>query len=120
VARVALTAAYWWSGFSKLANFQGAVAEVRHFGLAPAGALAAVTIAVQIGGSLLLISGCAVWIAAGALALFTVLATVVGHPFWAAPPAEHFQELNVFLEHIGLVGGFLLAAILAERNSRDM
>lgn len=116
LARVALTTAYWWGGFSKLLDFPSAISEVRHFGLEPAGLLAAATIAVEIGGSLLIIAGRAVWIAAAVLASFTAYATLLGHAFWTMPPVDRFREFNSFLEHIGLIGGFMLAAITSGRK----
>jgi len=123
LGRVALTAAYGWSGVSKLAHFGDAIAEVRHFGLEPATFIAALTILVQIGGSVLVIAGRAVWLGAGALAVFTLLATIIAHAFWSAPAADRALVLNTFLEHIGLIGGFVLTAILmtppqAERSTR--
>ncbi|HEY0799665.1 MAG TPA: DoxX family protein [Steroidobacteraceae bacterium] len=116
-ARIALTAAFWASGFLKLSDFSGAVAEVRHFGLEPAQFIAAATIVVQLGGSALIILSRAVWLGAGALAVFTLLATLQAHAFWSAPAAVRAQTLNIFLEHIGLIGGFVLVAILATRAS---
>ena len=117
LARVLLTLPYWWSGLSKLANLDGALGEAAHFGLKPAWLVVAVTVLVQLGGSILLILGRAGWLAAGALGVFTALATLVAHPFWTvADPMERFHALNTFLEHIGLIGGFMLAAILVERD----
>jgi transmembrane protein len=117
VARVALTTAYWWGGVAKLLDFPAAVAEVRHMGLEPAALLAAATIALELGASIMLIVGWWVGVAAAALACFTILATLLGHPFWNVPAEAHFQEFNAFLDHIGLVGGFILAAILGQRES---
>jgi len=72
---------------------------------------------VQLGGSLLLILGRLGWLAAGALGVFTGLATLIAHPYWTiADPIERFHALNTFLEHIGLIGGFMLAAILVEKE----
>jgi transmembrane protein len=120
LARVALTTAYWWGGVAKLFDFPGAIAEMQHFGLRPPGALAALTILTELGASVLLIAGRGVWLAAGVLAVFTAWATLLAHAFWTFPPAQRAPELNSFLEHIGLVGGFLLAAILGEQtNSRS-
>ena len=117
LARVLLTLPYWWSGLSKLANLGGALGEAAHFGLKPAWLVVAVTVLVQLGGSILLILGRAGWLAAGALGVFTALATLIAHPFWTvADPMERFHALNTFLEHIGLIGGFMLAAILVERD----
>ncbi|EJL33278.1 putative membrane protein [Caulobacter sp. AP07] len=117
LARVLLTLPYWWSGLSKIANLSGALGEAQHFGLKPAWLVVAVTVLVQLGGSILLIVGRAGWLAAGALGVFTALATLIAHPFWTvADPMERFHALNTFLEHVGLIGGFMLAAILVERD----
>jgi uncharacterized membrane protein YphA (DoxX/SURF4 family) len=118
LARILLTLPYWSSGVSKLLDPAGALAEARHFGLEPAILTMAATVIVQLGGSLLLIFGrwSWGWIAAGALGVFTALATLIGHPFWTiADPVARFHEQNTFLEHIGLIGGFMLAAALAAR-----
>ncbi len=118
VASAVLTAPFWWSGISKLANFQGAVAEAAGLGLRPAALIAVATIAVQFGGSALIVTGWSVWIGAGLLAAFTLLASLVGHAFWTcADPVERDHQLNAFLANAGLVGGLVLAAILSERVS---
>lgn len=111
-SRAVLCLPYWWSGLAKLAAPQTALAEANGLGLRPAGLVVALTIAVQLGGSALLVLGRWSWIAAGALAVFTACATLVAHPFWMlAEGPEHFHSLNTFLEHLGLIGGFLTAAV---------
>jgi uncharacterized membrane protein YphA (DoxX/SURF4 family) len=117
VARAVLTAPYWIAGLYKLTHLPDALGEATHFGLEPAGLVVAATIAVQLGGSLLLITGRLGWLAAGALGVFTALATLIAHPYWTvADPMERFHAMNSFLEHIGLIGGFMLAAILVEKE----
>lgn len=117
LARVLLTLPYWWSGLSKIANLDAALGEAAHFGLRPAWLVVASTVLVQLGGSAAVILGRASWLGAGALAVFTALATLIAHPFWTvADPMERFHALNTFLEHIGLTGGFMLAAILIQRE----
>lgn len=119
-ARTALTCAFWWGGLAKLFDFQGAMAEAAHFGLTPAPAIASLTIAVELVGSILLIVGRWTWLAAGALGVFTLLATLIAHRFWTFGDAgERFREFNTFLEHIGLVGGLALAAILSDGPGGD-
>ena len=116
-ARAVLTLPYWWSGIAKLTDLNGALAEAAHFGLKPAWLVVAATVLVQLGGSIALILGKAGWLAAGALGVFTAFATLVAHPYWTvADPVERFHALNTFLEHSGLIGGFMLAAILIERE----
>lgn len=119
LARVALTCAYWWSGVSKAFDFAGAQAEVTHFfGPRHATVIALATIVVELAGSALVISGRQAWLGAGALSVFTAMATVVAHDFWnVSDPMAHFQAFNAFLEHIGLIGGLVLAAVLAEPHT---
>jgi uncharacterized membrane protein YphA (DoxX/SURF4 family) len=118
-ARAILTLPYWWSGIAKLADLNGALAEAAHFGLKPAWLVVAATVLVQLGGSTLLILGRVGWLAAGAIGVFTALATLIAHPYWTvADPMERFHAMNTFLEHVGLVGGLMLAAILVERERR--
>lgn len=115
LAAALLTLPFYLSGLSKLGDLQGALAEAHHFGLEPAPLMVAATIAVQLIGSALLILGRWAWLGAGVLGVFTLAATLVAHPFWAfADPVERFQQMNIFVEHIGLIGGLALAAILAD------
>ncbi|NUA31910.1 DoxX family protein [Cupriavidus basilensis] len=110
LALLALCAAYLQGGLVKAMDFTGAIAEMQHFGLAPAAPLAAAVIALELGASLMILCGVYRWLGALALAVFTLLATLLANRFWAAPPAEQFMMANAFFEHIGLVGGFVLVA----------
>ena len=118
LAATLLTLPYWTSGIAKLFDLGGAIGEARHFGLEPAALVVGLTIAVQVGGSLLIILGRQAWLGAGALGVFTAAATLIAHPFWqVADPMARFHERNTFLEHAGLIGGLMLAAILQERKA---
>jgi len=110
LALLLLCAAYLQGGLVKLTDFGSAVREMQHFGLAPAAPLAAAVIALELGASLLILTGFYRWLGALALAAFTLMATFLANRFWAAPPAEQFMLANAFFEHLGLVGGFLLVA----------
>jgi len=113
LARAGLCLAFVYSGISKLLDFQSAIAEQAHFGLSPPSLFAAATIATQLGGSALVLLWRGPLAALGAVALggFTLLATLIGHPFWRESGMERFADLNSFLEHFGLVGGFVLVAL---------
>lgn len=119
-ARILLTLPFWISGIAKLLDLDGALAEAAHFGLEPAWVTVVATLIVQLGGSAALITGRFAWLGAGALGVFTALATLIAHPFWTmADPMARFHERNTFLEHVGLVGGLVLAAILTHRKGRS-
>jgi uncharacterized membrane protein YphA (DoxX/SURF4 family) len=120
LARIALTLPYWWSGVDKLLHPQAAMAEIA--GLlgtgAPMPAYVALLI-VQIGGSLMIIFDRWAWLGAGMLAVFTAIVTIIAHAFWKIDGPARFSEMNVFMEHIALIAGFVFAAGIARAaNSR--
>jgi transmembrane protein len=120
-AQIAVTAPFLISGIAKVSDFQGATAEVRGLtGLEPAGLLAALVVLTQLAGSVLVIAGGRLtWIGAAVLAGFTTVATLSAHAFWLKPASERFLHQNIFIEHISIVGGLVLVAILAARPTRD-
>ena len=110
LALLALCAAYLQGGLTKAFNLAGAVAELQHFGLPPAAPLVVLTIVVEIGASLLILTGIKRWAGALVLAGFTLFATFVANRFWEMAAPERFMAENAFFEHIGLIGGFVLVA----------
>lgn len=119
LARLLLVSAYLVGGVNKLGDWPAAVAEQAHFGLTPPSLWAAITIAVELAGPMLILSGRLVWLGAGMLGVFTFFAALVANAFWAMPQGpERFGAMNAFFEHMGLVGGFILVAVLAWREKR--
>lgn len=113
LAYLGLCAAYLQGGIVKLADFQGAIGEMTHFGLAPAAFFAAAVIVLELGASVMILSGRWRWLGALGLAGFTLLATGLALRFWELPAGpQRFAAANSFFEHLGLVGGFLLVAWL--------
>ena len=111
IALLVLCAAYLQGGIVKATDFGGAIAEMQHFGLAPAAPLAVAVIALELGASVMILTGFYRWLAALALGGFTLMATLIALRFWELPPGqERFMAANAFFEHLGLVGGFLLVA----------
>lgn len=119
VARLLLVGAYLVGALAKLGDWPGAVAEQAHFGMHPPAFWAAATIAVELGGPALILAGRLVWLGAGMLGVFTVLAACLANPFWAMQGAARFAATNAFFEHLGLAGGFVLAALVAEHARRE-
>lgn len=119
VARLALTGPYILGGLVKLTDWQGAVAEQAHFGLQPAALFAALTIGVELVGSALVLANRLAWLGAGMLGVFTLFAALVANAFWTMQGAERFAASNAFFEHLGLIGGFVLVAIVARLRRRD-
>ncbi len=119
LARLALVGAYLLGGIVKASDWTAAVAEQAHFGMHPPALCAALTIAIEIGGPLLILSGRFVWLGAGMLGVFTLFAAITANAFWAMPAGqERFMATNAFFEHLGIIGGFVLAAMVAEMEAR--
>jgi uncharacterized membrane protein YphA (DoxX/SURF4 family) len=113
VAYLGLCGAYLQGGLFKLLDFQGALGEMDHFGLSPAPLFAVLAILMELGASLMILTGRLRWLGALGLAGFTLMATGVTLRFWELPAGpERFMITNSFYEHLGLVGGFLLVAFV--------
>jgi uncharacterized membrane protein YphA (DoxX/SURF4 family) len=110
IARLALASPFLISGIVKLSAFDGAVSEVTGLGLHPASLVAAVVIITQLGGSALFLTRRYCWLGAGLLAGFTIVATLLAHPFLAFEGADRGRQTATFFEHIAIVGGFAIAA----------
>jgi len=112
LARLALVSAYLLGAVVKLSDLHAAVAEQAHFGMPTPALFAALTIAVELIGPALILSGRLVWLGAGMLGVFTGLAAITANAFWTMQGAERFAATNAFFEHLGLIGGFVLVAML--------
>jgi uncharacterized membrane protein YphA (DoxX/SURF4 family) len=112
IARLCLAAVFLYSGVDKLTHWRSSIEEVRSDGLPWPVAFAAATVSTQLVGGCLVASGFFAWLGALVLAGFTVAATLVGHRFWLRRGAEFQHELTTSLEHVAIVGGLLLLAVL--------
>ncbi|MDI4656055.1 DoxX family protein [Xanthobacter autotrophicus] len=124
VARLLLTFIFWGAGLDKLMNYQATLAEMSFFGVEPAGLFAPAVIAVLLIGSVLVVLNRAAWLGFGMLAVFTALTIPIAHPFWAMDGEKRLFEFHVVVEHISLIGGLMVGAILCrklelERRGRE-
>ena len=120
ISRIALVSAFLIGGVQKLIDFPGAVAEQAHFGLQPAWLWAAAAIVVELGGSALVIVGRWVWLGAGSLGVLTAVAMLVANDFWAKTGHDRFLATNAFFEHLGLIAGFVLVALVSADHKREV
>lgn len=111
LALLGLCSAYLQGSVNKLLDFPAAVQEMQHFGLAPAPLLAGGTIALELGASIMVLTGRWRGLAATLLAGFTVAATFLANRYWTLEPPLRDGVANAFYEHLGLVGGFVLVAV---------
>lgn len=95
------------SGIGKVLGFAGVAAWMNSAGIPAAGLLLALTILLEIGGGLALVTGFQARIAALALAVFLVPVTLVFHGFWSADAAAFQNQLNHFLKNVAILGAML-------------
>ena len=111
VSLLALCAAYIQGPLNKIFDFNGALAEMDHFGLHPAAFFAVAVILFELTASAMVVSGFLRWVGALALAGFTLLATFIALRFWEmAPGMDRMMATNAFFEHLGLAGAFVFVA----------
>ncbi|WLS01658.1 DoxX family protein [Shinella oryzae] len=110
LARLVLTSMFWLSGIAKLADFNGGVAEMAHFGLQPPALFNIATAVVQLVGSALIIANRWTWLGAGMLAVFTALTIPIAHNFWTMEEPMRTVEFYVVMEHITVIGALMVVA----------
>jgi len=96
------------SGINKILGFSYVAGWMGASGMSAAAPLLALTILLEVGGGLALVTGFQARIAAAALALFLVPVTLIFHGFWHADAAEVQNQLNHFLKNVAILGAMLV------------
>ena len=108
VGRAFLALLFIWSGVGKLAGFAGTAGYIASKGLPMPTVLAAIAVAVELGGGILLLLGWkARWVAA-AFALFLIVITPIFHAWWSSPEAQVVMQRTNFLKNCSILGGMLM------------
>ena len=107
-ARVLLALMFILAGYSKFIGLEGTAGYIASKGLPLATLLAFGAAALELVGGLALALGLQARVAAGALALFTLVATFVFHNFWALPADQAFVQQLMFMKNLAVTGGLLM------------
>lgn len=98
------------AGISKLTGFAGTVGYIQSVGLPMPEVGAVLALVVEIAGALMLVAGYRTRVAALALAVFTLVANVFFHAYWAAPEAARMMQSLLFNKNLAVAGGLLVLA----------
>ena len=109
-SRLIFVAFFLPAGISKLTGFSGTVGYIASVGLPLPALGATLALSVEILGSLALLAGFGTRVAALVLALFTLIASVFFHAYWAVPADQAFVTQLLFFKNIAVVGGLLALA----------
>jgi putative oxidoreductase len=120
VGRIFLALIFVVSGVGKISGYAGTAAYMASKGLPLVEILLPLTIAVELGGGLLLALGWKARWAALALFLFLIPTTLIFHQFWGLEPKLAQMQKIHFLKNVAIMGGMLMVlAIGAGRWSVD-
>ena len=111
VARVLLALMFVLAGVSKLTGLEGTAGYIGSVGLPAPMVLAVASGVVELAAGLMLIVGWQTRGAALALALFTVVASVLFHNFWAMPADKAFMQQLMFLKNLAVTGGLMFVFV---------
>jgi putative oxidoreductase len=106
--RALLGTLFFISGVTKVTAFSYVSGWMASSGVPAADLLLAITIAIEVIGGLMLITGFRARLAAIVIALFLVPVTLVFHGFWSADAANFQNQLTQFLKNLAILGGMLL------------
>jgi putative oxidoreductase len=107
IGRILLAWIFIGSGFGKIMGFAGTAAHMAAAGLPMARILLVPTIAIELGGGLLLAVGYKTRCAAIAIFLFLIPTTLVFHAFWSAAPEQAMMQAINFQKNLAIMGGML-------------
>lgn len=110
IGRVLVAAIFAYFGYLKLVGFHGTVGYFAKLGFPLPEVSAVLAIAFELGGGALLILGLKTRWVALALAVYTVVATLVAHRYWSYPPDQAFNQMSHFYKNVSLIGGLILLA----------
>jgi uncharacterized membrane protein YphA (DoxX/SURF4 family) len=106
-----LALVFLYSAADKSLHWQEALLEIDRLGLPLPQVFVAATIANQFVGGVCMATGFCARSGAAVLAIFTVIATLLGHKFWMCRGQEARRELTRALEHLAIVGGLLAVVV---------
>lgn len=105
--RILVALIFLWSGIGKIGGFAGTAGYMASKGLPMVEVLLALTIVIEVGGSLMLIVGWKARWAAAVMFLWMIPVTLVFHNFWAVPPAEVMNQQINFMKNLSIMGAML-------------
>ena len=120
IGRILLAIMFVPAGLAKITGFAGTAGYIASVGLPLPEVGAVLAIVVELGLGLMLLAGYKTRASALCLAVFTVVAGVLFHNYWAMPADQAFVNQLMFFKNLAIAGGlYAFAAFGAGRLSVD-
>ena len=104
IGRILLAAIFVISGFNKIGGFAGVAGYIGSKGLPMPEVLAALTVALELGGGILLVIGWKTRIVALLFFLWLIPTTLIFHKFWGIDAAQVQNQFNNFMKNVSIMG----------------
>jgi putative oxidoreductase len=117
LGRVLLSAIFILSGLGKLPHFQAVAGMMAAKGIPLASVALVVTLFIEIGGGLLVLTGYKAKFAALVIALWLIPVTLVFHHFWGIPADQQQEQMVNFLKNVAIMGGLLVLAYVSPEKA---
>ena len=111
VGRILIALIFVMSGYGKIKGFDGTVGYIASKGLPLPQLAAVIAIIIELGGGVMLMAGWKARWAAAAMFLFTAVAAVIFHNFWAVPADAAQNQMIHFMKNISMLGGLLYVVV---------
>lgn len=110
LGRFLMSVIFILSGVLKLTHFAASASMMAGNGIPLAKLALVISLVIEIGGGVALLTGFRVRQIAPIMALWLVPVTLVFHNFWAYQGAEQQNQTVHFLKNVAIMGGLLVAA----------
>lgn len=105
--RILIALIFLLSGFGKITGFAGTAGYMASKGLPMTDLLLVITIVIEFGGALLIVTGFKARLGALALFLWMIPVTIVFHNFWAVPADQQMIQQIMFMKNLSIMGAML-------------
>ena|SRR3990172_1464214 len=109
--RILIALIFIMSGWGKITGFEGTVGYIASKGLPLPQAVAVIAIILELGGGLMVVAGYKARWGAAALIVFTAVAALFFHNFWAVPADQAQNQMAHFMKNLAIIGGLLYVAV---------
>jgi putative oxidoreductase len=111
ISRILLATLFVLFGWAKITGFSGTVSYLEHVG-APAPMLSAIiAVVMELVVGILIVVGFYTRPLAVLLALYTIVAALIGHHFWNETGMEQMENMINFYKNVSIAGGLLALAV---------
>lgn len=111
LGRLLIAQIFLIAGFGKLSHFAQTAGYMSSLGVPMANILLTLTIAIEIGGGLMILFGFYTRYAAVVFFFWLIPVTLTFHAFWHADAASLQNQMNNFMKNIAIMGAMIYLAV---------